>query len=452
MDSRKPWGKWDILLASAYKILQDERCPQCGLPVYVCFAGETEVITKDGTRPIRELVGAQILLTKEPSGRGAARWVEAEIKPFGEQKLMRIELSRGRERKEIFATPNHRWFVQKPIKMVNGVRDWQSVSEVPTHHLSPGDSLVRAYTQRASTVNLSPVGVLSGFMFGDGTLEKDNGRIDLFGSKDLALVPYFSERQHKLRVPLDPRKYSDDFKTSYWGFPKSWKRIPALNEGAVFLRSWLAGYFAADGSVGLEGSATLACASRETLERVRDIATICGMGTYSVNTYSRKGIDGTFSNMSYVTLTREHLDAEFFVIPEHRRRFEEASKKKRRAQPLPWKVISVSETDRVEEVFCAVVPGTETFVLKDNILTGNCRQQDENIQFKIKRDTCYAIAAKERKQEILTKGDNEIPPGVTLRPEPYTLDGAEFSTLRQPYYKHLADLAKANDAPDSDPI
>src|SRR5262249_45818964 len=37
-----------------------------------------------------------------------------------------------------------------------------------------------------------------------------------------------------------------------------------------------------------------------------------------------------------------------------------------------WVVRAVEATDRVEEVFCAVVPGTHSFTLEDNILTGNC--------------------------------------------------------------------------------
>lgn len=37
-----------------------------------------------------------------------------------------------------------------------------------------------------------------------------------------------------------------------------------------------------------------------------------------------------------------------------------------------WTVISVEPTDRVEEVFCATVEGTEAFALEGNILTGNC--------------------------------------------------------------------------------
>ncbi|MGY1683156.1 DNA primase [Geodermatophilus sp. SYSU D01176] len=37
-----------------------------------------------------------------------------------------------------------------------------------------------------------------------------------------------------------------------------------------------------------------------------------------------------------------------------------------------WVVRSVEWTDRVEEVFCAEVPGTHAFTLEDDILTGNC--------------------------------------------------------------------------------
>ena len=37
-----------------------------------------------------------------------------------------------------------------------------------------------------------------------------------------------------------------------------------------------------------------------------------------------------------------------------------------------WVVQSVEWSDRVEEVYCAEVPGTHAFTLEDNILTGNC--------------------------------------------------------------------------------
>ena len=44
----------------------------------------------------------------------------------------------------------------------------------------------------------------------------------------------------------------------------------------------------------------------------------------------------------------------------------------RHVERREWHVVSVEQTDRVEEVFCAVVEGTGAFCLEDNILTGNC--------------------------------------------------------------------------------
>src|SRR4051794_3828411 len=45
-----------------------------------------------------------------------------------------------------------------------------------------------------------------------------------------------------------------------------------------------------------------------------------------------------------------------------------AARQRRRS----WVVRSVAWSDRVEEVFCAEVPGTHAFTLEDDILTGNC--------------------------------------------------------------------------------
>ena len=39
-DSRKPWGKWDILLANAYQGFLAELCPQCGMPEYMCHTDD----------------------------------------------------------------------------------------------------------------------------------------------------------------------------------------------------------------------------------------------------------------------------------------------------------------------------------------------------------------------------------------------------------------------------
>ena len=35
-DSRKPWDKMDRVIMLAYQTLQEERCPRCGSPIWLC--------------------------------------------------------------------------------------------------------------------------------------------------------------------------------------------------------------------------------------------------------------------------------------------------------------------------------------------------------------------------------------------------------------------------------
>jgi RNA-splicing ligase RtcB len=66
---------------------------------------------------------------------------------------------------------------------------------------------------------------------------------------------------------------------------------------------------------------------------------------------------------------RGDLNPDFFVIPEHRRRFENG---RNAVERRGWIVVSVETSARVEEVYCAVVDSTHAFTLEDHILTSNC--------------------------------------------------------------------------------
>lgn len=63
----------------------------------------------------------------------------------------------------------------------------------------------------------------------------------------------------------------------------------------------------------------------------------------------------------------------FFLIPEHRARFDARIDRGGRDH-LGWRVALLEETDRTEEVYCAVVPGKENFTLAGNINVMNCGQ------------------------------------------------------------------------------
>ncbi|HEU0285826.1 MAG TPA: CHC2 zinc finger domain-containing protein, partial [Nocardioidaceae bacterium] len=139
----------------------DERSPSFNVTpsrgFYHCLAGETEVITWDGVRPIRELAGGvhKVLV---PGGR----WVEAPFKSYGVQRLHKITLTRNRQTKVIHATDGHRWFVR------SGKRG-DMRREVLTTDLAEGSRLAYVYPgTRIRRTTPSPFGIAHGFTFGDG--------------------------------------------------------------------------------------------------------------------------------------------------------------------------------------------------------------------------------------------------------------------------------------------
>lgn len=321
--------------------------PSRGL--YYCLAGETQVLTFDGPRPIRELAGR----THRVLGP-RADWVDAPFRSYGVQPLMKITLTRNRQVKVIHATPEHRWFVRSG-------KEPTARREVITSDLRPGALL--SYTYPRSTVQNttpSPFGIAQGFTFGDGTRAGRGSHALICPPKDSAMLKYF---------PLSTTSAAGD-NLLVLHLPGFFKDLPSLDESTSFLYGWLAGYFAADGRVSKDGTVMLSSAHREHLQFVRDVCTRLGIATYGITSQLREGFPGREpTELFRVHLVNSDLTESFFLIPEHARRFAEQQKAYAR---LGWTVQSVEPTDRVEEVFCAEVEDGHAFVLEDNILTGNC--------------------------------------------------------------------------------
>ena len=153
--------------------------------------------------------------------------------------------------------------------------------------------------------------------------------------------------------------------------PASFKDRPSCDESPSYLLGWLAGYFAADGCVAKDGTVILNSARREDLEFVRLIASRVGLGTYGITEQRRAGFVGRerLELSTAFTSSTKICTEDFFLLSQHRLRFAGSQKAWTRRG---WVVKSVEATDRVEEVFCAIVPEEHAFTLEDNILTGNC--------------------------------------------------------------------------------
>lgn len=338
---------------------------------YQCLEGDTKVIVKgEGRIPISELAGREVeVLTRSSS---AGKWVKAPIRSFGRQKIYELTVKRNGERKVIGTTHGHRWLTK------NYKGDNRVLEERLTTELKAGDSLDTVMPANNRNTEMSSFGIAAGLVFGDGTKTKQGARVDLFGgSRDL--VDHFgpsAQIREYIRTPQasDKLNCTDQPYTQVDGLPFFMKDAPSLGENVNYLYGWLAGYFAADGHVTEKGHSAIVSARRENLELVQAVADRCGIGTLSIREYATNSIlEGSSETYYRLTFIPETLKAEFFLLPLHNERWSNhyAGKEKFNSRYM-WTVESVVETDRVEEVYCAVVPGTHTFVLDGYIHTGNC--------------------------------------------------------------------------------
>ncbi|MEV0994342.1 LAGLIDADG family homing endonuclease [Nonomuraea sp. NPDC050202] len=317
-----------------------------------CLHPDTRFITDQGIKTLRETCGQTVRVL----GRGGA-WREATIKSFGEQPTYELRLRRYDDEKTVVATADHLW----PIRLRPGRSDHSFGS---TAQLQPGDRIAGMYGRLSGNVRPSTVGIMAGFTFGDGTAPTPNGQVQparayICGDKDKALLPYFAgcrtkEHNGVIRV-LD--------------LPRAWKQPPPLDESQSYLYGWLAGYFAADGSVS-KGTARISSATIEHLELVKEVAGRLGIAAGRIRTETRTGYGTEPTPLHSVALTMSTLREDFFLIPQHRERFLARESTERR--PADWTVVEVVPTGRVEEVMCAVVPDGRVFTLEDNLLTHNC--------------------------------------------------------------------------------
>jgi hypothetical protein len=313
-----------------------------------CFEGATRFLTDMGTRRLDEAVGEIVRVR----GVGGA-WKEATIQSFGIQRLMKLTLQRPGREKIVYATPGHRWFVKQST---HGAK-----VERRTDELKAGDKLASVYGRLSAVVRPSPFGVAQGIVFGDGTRGNTLNTaavLVLCGEKNKELLPYFS------MCPTGEKDAGIEVRD----LPRFWKDLPRLDDCQSFLFGWLAGYFAADGCVSSDGSYVLSSAKRDHLEFARDVAVRLGIGSHEIRQVERIGTGTEETTLYSLPLIGATLREDFFILKGHRERFVSSSPR----DAHQWAVISVEETDRVEEVFCAVVPDGQAFTLEGNILTGNC--------------------------------------------------------------------------------
>lgn len=342
------------------------------LGIFNCLSGETLVTTPHGDVPIADLAGttARLLTLDLTRERFAPRWVDSPIRSYGIQTLRQVTLRRGTDEQVLYATPEHRWLTRYRRSGSDG-GGWGHVDRT-TDTLGAGHVVPTVFPRSgASRIRHLGAGVPHGLVYGDGSIDTTGGsRIMLCTEKKLPLAEHFPN------VPTHHghNENGEPFAV-ITGLSRTWKRLPSVEESSAYLYGFLAGWFAADGRVTENGAAQLYCSDRDALEAVRVLARRIGISTFPIRTSKSGGnvVAGNWleqRDIYSLTYVGKTLDSSFFLQPAHRERWNEAP---RRRRPDDWRVVSVEPTDRVEEVYCAEVSGTENFVLAEGVLTGNCR-------------------------------------------------------------------------------
>ena len=234
-----------------------------------CFIADTKIITEQGAKPIGNLAGTTVRVLTQGN-----RWVEAPVRSFGEQKVWKLTLRRQGIIKEIFTTEDHGWFAtdrRAEHRNKGHVRFKTSELRPEVHKLQS------IYGQGIKNIRPSSVGIAQGIVYGDGTTtpgERHSNHLYLVGDRNKPLAKYFGDACITEAPEKDALRVAD--------LPNYYRDLPSIHETSSFLYGWLAGYFAADGTVKEDGAARLSSANREALEFVRDVGYRLGIGTYGI--------------------------------------------------------------------------------------------------------------------------------------------------------------------------
>jgi len=311
-----------------------------------CFRGDTRFITATGVRTLAECAGATIRVLTS-----TGEWVDAHVRSFGEQRLMRLTLGRYDLTKTIYVTAEHRWFVD-PLQ-----RD--RVAKL-TSELEPGDRLAFQRARQAFD-GFDPLFEYRGFVFGDGSTRSANTSCANFCGPKISLLDRFRRLAGNV-----PRNYGDT--TRITGLPGHWKMktCDLFDAKPNEIAGWLAGYFAADGDIDKTGRPTITSSRRDHLELYRDLCWLIGIATYPIRVSFRIGYGEEESPLYLMGISRNDLPEDFFLRDDHRARLRHVHER------LNWKVLAAEATALIDEVFCTQVDETHSFVLEDGVLTSNC--------------------------------------------------------------------------------
>jgi len=308
--------------------------------LYNCFGEETEFITSSGTKSFKEFKDGDNVVVMTHNGN----WKNAVVRNYGKQNLHTLQFARGKSKKKIRATKNHRWI------LANGTE---------TTELKPGDVLSAVtWFSDFDYDSASPIERLYwsyGFVYGDGTLVKGkdgtytHSMVRLCGA-DVKYVYRFEELGFSTSSSAS---LAGDF-MAYTG--TYLKTLPDLDKDSpALIRAFVRGYLDADGSKTHNATTKSEFSSIQTssveaaafLRKALELSGVFILGeddlTGQTTNFGVRGKTTRFRTTTHIGNTNS-----------------------------AWSLKEISSDYDYEDVWCLEVEDDHSFVLSAGIVTGNC--------------------------------------------------------------------------------
>lgn len=338
-----------------------EKRPSCGIRTTAtdgtevgqvhCFTDDTKVITYNGTKRIKDIVGQKVLILN-----GNGDWEETIFKSYGVQELYKLILRRDGHYKTIYTTSNHLWKVRSK-------KDF-----IPTKELIKNHRLDKSLPKKVS-LNLIEEGVRHGFIFGDGSVNRINKDGKFIYRVHFCTDDKINVMNKFFRDFTGGKGYKNySYPYRYVSSSIDYKALP-VTDNLDYLYSFIVGWFSADGCVSKRGVCSIANVEEKSIDFLVDNLPKLGIAHFGKRFQKRNPGETYVDRCSILwklTLALNTLPKDFFIRysknPVHRIK---------NYDRIKWTVSNVEKTNIKKEVFCCETK-SHTFTLEDFILTHNC--------------------------------------------------------------------------------
>ena len=354
-------GRDNIQITCPFHANGQERRPSCGIRTTEeqgkevgsvhCFTDDTKVITFDGTKRIKDIVGKKVFVLN-----GNGFWEQTIFKSYGIQELYKLTLRRDGHYKIIYTTSDHLWKVRSRKNFI------------PTKELIKNQRLEKAIPNNIS-LNIIDEGIIHGFIFGDGSINrvyKDGTfkyRVHFFTNDKMNVCNKFFKN---FEGGEGYKNYPYPYK--FVSSSINYKSLPITNN-LDYLYSFIVGWFAADGCVSQNGVCSISNKDEKNIDFLVDTLPKLGIAHFGKRFQKREPNDTYIDKESIIwklTFAVNTLPNNFFV-----RYSESPINRVKQYDRLKWTVQKVEKTNTKQEVFCCETK-SHTFTLEDFILTHNC--------------------------------------------------------------------------------